>query len=237
MYKLFYIFLCLCGIMTGLTSCDLFKSLQEETNHEITVYGNIADGSTGQPIYNANVEVWFISEYNEDAGTLSRTVTGSDGNYEFNFIVDNAKKGDYFLVASKEQYESSTYAVNIENAKRTKRVKIDCSLKVYIAPEDAQIMYSGRVVDTDGYPIEGALVEETKHNSGSTYTDANGNYSFQVPPPPVEKYQYINYATNIIRVWKSGYREEKKEMIFYEKDYNPNKSQSFTLNFTLSQNY
>ena len=87
-------FTCLCCMLIGLASCEKKDATNEDSVHEITIYGNVIDRTTGQPLYNV-----LIQEKNNVGGS---TVTGNDGNYEFTIPLHAGSAGNYYLIASKD---------------------------------------------------------------------------------------------------------------------------------------
>ena len=116
MKKLMY-FACLCCVLVGLSSCDKKK---EDVTDEITVYGNVIDKTTGQPLYNV-----LIQEKNKVGGS---TVTGNDGNYELKLPITDNSRETYVLVASKENYQSSEYELSLSKVDKSRHIKIDFQL-------------------------------------------------------------------------------------------------------------
>lgn len=197
MKKIFF-FACLCGVLLGFISCA------DSVSDEITIYGNIIDRTTGQPLYNV-----LIQEKNKVGGS---TATGNDGNYEFTLPLKGSSDGKYYFVASKDKYSPSEYELKMSQVDKNRRVKVDFQLV------KESITYTGTVLDTQNKPIFDAHIkaqfsEEDRsgddYNIGTTtMTDINGVYTIELPRP-----HYYNRSTNepldqwkfAITATKSGY--------------------------------
>ncbi|MBR1516312.1 MAG: carboxypeptidase regulatory-like domain-containing protein [Paludibacteraceae bacterium] len=192
---------CLCGIAMSFISCD-----PNGASNEITIYGNVIDRTTGQPLYNV-----LIQEKNKVGGS---TVTGNDGNYEFTLPLNGSSDGKYYLVASKDKYSSSEYELNMSSVDKNRRVKVDFQLT------KESITYTGIVLDSKNNPIFDAHISAqfssasgsgTDYNIGSTtMTDANGKYTLELPRPhksnsqdypPYDQWKFAITAT------KNGYHD------------------------------
>lgn len=194
-------FLCLCGILASLVSCN-----ENGASDEITIYGNVIDRATGQPLYNV-----LIQEKNNVGGS---TVTGNDGNYEFTLPLEGSSNGTYYLVASKDKYSSSEYELKMSSVDKNRRVKIDFQLV------KESITYTGIVLDSQNNPIFDAHISVqfssasgngTEYNIGTTtMTDINGIYTLELPRPHysnnADSYQYDQWKFAITAT-KTGYSD------------------------------
>lgn len=189
---------CLCGILVSLASCDGISP-----TNEITIYGNVIDRTTGQPLYNV-----LIQEKNKVGGS---TVTGNDGNYEFTLPLNGSSDGRYYLVASKDKYSSSEYELNMSNVDKNRRVKVDFQLV------KESITYTGTVLDSKNQPIFDAHISAQYSNSSgigtgdnigtTTMTDANGVYTLELPRPKYSDGDPYNQWKFAITATKSGYKD------------------------------
>ena len=155
----------------GLVSCD-----SNGATNEITIYGNVIDRTTGQPLYNV-----LIQEKNKVGGS---SVTGNDGNYEFTLPLEGSSNGKYYLVASKEKYSSSEYELEMNKVDKNRRVKVDFQLT------KESITYTGTVVDKQNKPIVDAKISATYRDAGNVFnigttaiTSSGGTYSLELPRP------------------------------------------------------
>ena len=146
---------------------------------------------------------------------------GNDGNYELTLPLNGTSNGKYYLVASKDQYVSEVYELNMSSVDKNRHVKVDFQLTPGI------ITYIGRVVDKSNNPVSEALVEESNNMLGSTFTDANGQYVLTVPP--IEHDGYTGWY-NTIRVRKTGYSYYCAKQIYHTDD---DIGRTFTMNFIL----
>lgn len=176
MKKLLYL-ACLCCVLVYLSSCKKKDEVSNEGG-KITIYGNVIDRATGLPLYNV-----LIQEKNKVGGS---TVTGNDGNYEFTLPINGSSNGKFFLIASKDQYSSAEYELNLNAVDKNRRIKIDFQLS------KAFLVYTGKVLDSKGNPIADAIISGEFYNQESygwesigsiTRTDENGNYILNLPPP------------------------------------------------------
>ena len=78
-----------------------------ESSEPGSVYGVVTDKATGEPIKNAGVELQPIG---------LKTVTGSDGQFEFNEVA----VGTYTLYVTKTGYSESSSSITVESGKQSK---------------------------------------------------------------------------------------------------------------------
>lgn len=105
---------------------------KKETDKDVTlkqgaIYGTVTDFATGNPVYNANVQLRPSGE---------TTLTGSDGMYEF----PNIEDGDYTIVVSKAEYTDliDDYVIKVKDGRRMRRdVQIE-KIPTYIRFTDMQ---------------------------------------------------------------------------------------------------
>ncbi len=202
---------CIGCILAGFVSCKE----QNGAADEITIYGNVIDKATGYPLYNV-----LIQEKNKVGGS---TVTGNDGNYEFTLPLNGSSKGRYYLVASKDQYISEEYELILSNVDKKRHVRVDFQLS------PGNIIYTGRVVDEYNMPIADAVVDAQAQKGGllgSTYTDANGQYTLKTPP--VQHTGYINWWNDIV-AYKPGYHTSYRSVSHTDDDI----GRTYTFNFIL----
>lgn len=103
---LFYV--CLLGMIIVSQSCEKEKNEADEASGSI--YGSITDFATGEPVYNANVQLRPSGE---------TTLTGYDGMYEFLDIPN----GNYSITVSKAEYTDliDDYVITVKNGRRMRR--------------------------------------------------------------------------------------------------------------------
>lgn len=173
-----------------LISCN-----RNSPSNDITVYGNIIDGVTGNVLFNVKVQ--------DNEHLYGSTVTGNDGNYEFSLP---KKAGSTIkLEASKEGYQTAEYELNWNNYS-SDRIKVDFQLL-----KDG-ITIQGTVTDIDGNPVADALVSETYSDMGSTFTDETGTYSLTFP------LKYSGGGTYTIKISKEGYRTNETSINYTKAD-------------------
>ncbi len=227
--KRFLFFACLCGMLIGMASCK--KSDSDSASDEITIYGNVIDRTTGQPLFNV-----LIKEKNKVGGS---TVTGNDGNYEFTLPLNGSSSGMYYLIASKDKYSSSEYELNMSNVDKNRRVKVDFQLV------KESITYTGTVVDSNNKPIFDAHISAqfsssggngTEYNIGTTtMTDANGVYTLELPRPHYNN----NLSYEAYDQWKFAITATKNGYVNLTHTLNQNvddMGKFITLNFVMETN-
>ena len=125
--------LCIAAV-SAFVACD--KKDKEELE-EITLFGTVIDGSTGDPLQNVQIEVdraymsaeQQIEDMNNGGsmGAVGSTVTGSDGSYEF--AVSNInRKYSYALIANKKQYNEGEMILSLNNVKSGGKLRCDFQL-------------------------------------------------------------------------------------------------------------
>lgn len=95
--------------LVGIALC--FASCEKAKEPELgSIYGRVTDFATGDPVYNANVQLQPTGE---------STRTGSDGLFEFLDLED----GDYSIVVSKISYSDlvDDYIIKIKNGRQVRR--------------------------------------------------------------------------------------------------------------------
>lgn len=212
--QLFFI-VSLVSLLLGFLSCNKDSNNSIEVKDEITIYGNVIDRNTGQPLYNV-----LIEEKNKVGGS---TVTGNDGNYVFTLPLNGSSDGKYYLVASKNKYTTSEYELNLNNVDRSPNVKVDFQLSQNC------ITYTGLVVDVNNVPIVGAQIQETNYYKGTTTTtDIDGKFKLELP----QYFDYDNWVY-IITASKDNYVSESIRFQHSVDDL----GYSFTANFTLTSSF
>ena len=125
--------LCIAAV-SAFVACD--KKDKEELE-EITLFGTVIDGSTGDPLQNVQIEVYRaymsaeqqIEDMNNGGsmGAVGSTVTGSDGSYEF--AVSNInRKYSYAIIANKKQYNEGEMILSLNNVKSGGKLRYDFQL-------------------------------------------------------------------------------------------------------------
>ncbi|MBR4704339.1 MAG: hypothetical protein IKP02_01910 [Paludibacteraceae bacterium] len=125
--------LCIAAV-SAFVACD--KKDKEELE-EITLFGTVIDGSTGDPLQNVQIEVYRaymsaeqqIEDMNNGGsmGAVGSTVTGSDGSYEF--AVSNInRKYSYAIIANKKQYNEGEMILSLNNVKSGGKLRCDFQL-------------------------------------------------------------------------------------------------------------
>jgi hypothetical protein len=101
---------------------------EEQKDTTGSIYGVITDKATGEPVNAASIELGLgypsIGFYRYIA-TLRRTVSGSDGQYEFKDIEPDLSEYDkkystkvyYYVMVSKEGYKNQFYQLKVEPGK------------------------------------------------------------------------------------------------------------------------
>lgn len=200
----------ICCALFLFCSCEKNEGMTNGTMDEITIYGNVIDRATGQPLYNV-----LIREKNKVGGS---SVTGNDGNYEFTLPLNGSSNGKYYLVASKSLYSDSEYELVLGAADKGRKIKIDFQL------ETGVYYIKGKVTDINGAPIRNALIKETYKNTGnSVYSDKNGDYELELYPYSQSSNKYVLTASI------TDYFQQEYVLNFTEKDY----GRTSTVNFQL----
>ena len=204
-------FVCLFGIVMGMMSCDDKQEEPQNVVNEITIYGNVIDRATGQPLYNV-----LIQEKNKVGGS---TVTGNDGNYEFTLPLNGSSNGKYYLVASKSLYLGAEYELSLSNVDKGRAIRVDFQLEMGV------FHVKGKVTDQDGKPLSNVLIKETYQNTGnSVYSDRDGDYRLELYPYSEHSNKYVLKAS------ATDYYSEEYTLNFTEKDY----GRTSTVNFQLT---
>lgn len=227
--KRFLFFACIaCIFMISLTSCEKKDATNEDSVDEITIYGNVIDRTTGQPLYNV-----LIQEKNNVGGS---TVTGNDGNYEFTIPLHAGSAGNYYLIASKDKYSTSEYELILNSLGKNHRMKVDFQLT------KESIIYTGTVVDSQNNPIFDAHISaefSSQSGNGKDYsigttvmTDVNGKYTLELPRPHL--YNSISYSA--YNQWKFAITTSKIDYVTLTHILNQNvddMGKVITLNFVM----
>ena len=100
--KHFFVF-AVFAVLAFLVSCGGSESSEpgSESSTPGSIYGVVSDKATGEPIQNAGVELLPVG---------LKTVTGSDGQFEFNEVV----AGTYTLYVTKSGYAETSNAVSVK---------------------------------------------------------------------------------------------------------------------------
>jgi len=80
---------------------------KDKENSSGSIYGTITDKATGEPMRSAGVEL------HQDNNLLTKTVTGNEGNYEFQDLSD----GQYTLKVTVHGYQDIEYSVLVASGK------------------------------------------------------------------------------------------------------------------------
>lgn len=103
------------------------------------------------------------------SGTESGSVqTDASGNYSFTVHA----RGNYALTPSRANYDFSPVSQNFNNLGSNQNVAFTGTLRHYVV--------NGRVLDGDGNNLAGVTMSLSGSETGSTQTDAGGNYSFNL---------------------------------------------------------
>ena len=208
----------ICCSLFLFSSCEKNDGVSNGAVDEITIYGNVIDRATGQPLYNV-----LIREKNKVGGS---SVTGNDGNYEFTLPLNGSSNGKYYLVASKSLYSDSEYELILGPADKGRKIKIDFQL------ETGVYYIKGKVTDINGTPIRNALIKETYNNTGnSVYSDKNGDYELELYPYSQSSNKYVLTASII------DYFPQEYVLNFTEKDYGRTSTVNFQLETTKKQTF
>jgi hypothetical protein len=127
-----------------------------------TINGTVTEADGISTIAGATIEAKLIG------GSTQKTSTASDGTY----TISNLKAGTYFVTASATGYLPSKKLTKVTAGGIT---NLDFSLT-------KEAVIKGKVVKTDGTPIDGATIEATLQSTTETYfravsADSNGNYT------------------------------------------------------------
>jgi hypothetical protein len=117
-----------------------------------------ASGSTNEL---SQVE-FYVGTTLVDLDTLANSFDGQT--YFFNTVVDDVQPGTHILTAK---------VVDSGGATAT-----SAPVTVTVEPRPLDTSISGRVTTSDGQAIKGVTITLSGSQSGTTVTDANGNYSF-----------------------------------------------------------
>lgn len=135
MKKSFLLIAMLCMALV-VTFCSCKKKKSGKTLDEVTLYGTAVDASTGDPLYNVQIELEKYPEIDKNGeediysefGVIGSSTTGMDGSYEFT-IYNVAQSGHYGAYAEKAGYKEDEATVSFANVKSGGRVKVDFQLQ------------------------------------------------------------------------------------------------------------
>ncbi len=134
-----------------------------------SIEGRVTNGVTGEPVAGANVR--FLDRHSY----VFRTVTDASGAYRINDLADGEYQGEVASAGFSDYRQGASFQ---DMASGGVRVSGDVP-----AHFDMQLQpwarLRGRVIDEDGNPAAGVLVEISLRVDGAATTDANGNFTFE----------------------------------------------------------
>lgn len=196
--------------------------VQQNTNN-ITIYGNVSDVNTGNPLDNVSVSVML----DESVGSTAKTVTGYDGNFE----LEISNMSMFYIVAEKSKYAKVKERVLPDFSTGEKKIKVDIHMH-----KDA-VTYKGKVTDKKGLTLNNVKVhiKSDKKDLATAFTDQYGEYVVEVPRLNDDQYDDEDYNsndnswTNNITVSKAGYKTQYQSMSHTISDL----GKTFTVNYEL----
>jgi uncharacterized GH25 family protein len=140
---------------------------------DVAIKGVVKDTHTGKPISGANVTLTFDKNLK---GAVRNIVTSDDGSFSV-FEPGYPRSVNYSVEVqvNKSQYNNFSQTLQLTSANNFQNKSLEVSLK----PRQITVLLEGRVVDEDGKPIEGALVEAIYGDIvvNTTLSGPSGNYS------------------------------------------------------------
>jgi 5-hydroxyisourate hydrolase-like protein (transthyretin family) len=161
--RLIVVLLC---IGMGLHSCSCNDDDHSSTNYG-TVSGVLQDAQ-GNPIAGATIEIY------DGATLVATTTTDADGNYS----VEVPSGSGYTIQVTADGFE--TIILDLDDVVEDETLSLDLEMD----PAGPSGTIAGVLLDDDGgAPIAGATIEvfDGATSIGITTTDANGEYSIEVP--------------------------------------------------------
>lgn len=198
---------------------------QNTSTNNITIYGNVSDAETGNPL--DNVTVSAVLE--ESVGSSMKTVTGSDGNYE----MEVSNMDMFYIVAERSKYAKVKERILPNFTTGEKTIKVDIQM------HKNAVIYQGKVTDKKGLTMENAKVsvKSERKDLATTFTDQYGEYVVEVPRLTDDQSDDYddnsgtdNSWTNEITVSKDGYKNQNQSMSHTISDL----GKTITVNFELS---
>lgn len=214
--------LLLSGCVTWSGNENPFVSQTTSTNN-ITIYGNVSDVDTGNPLDNVSVSVVM----DESIGNTAKTVTGYDGNYE----LEISNMGMFYVIAEKSKYAKVKELVSSDLSTGEKKIKVDIHM------HKNAVTYKGKVTDKKGLTLNNAKVhiKSDKKDLATAFTDQYGEYVVEVPRLNDDQYDDDDYSsndnswTNNITISKAGYKTQYQSISHTISDL----GKTFTVNFEL----
>lgn len=194
---------CIACILCMFTGCVNVKEIMDSTNPEIkiTIYGNVSDADSGDPLSNVSVSAIGYDGY---GGATAKSVTGNDGNYEMEVSTESFSNT---IRAEKTKYESVELKINMAGT-WTKDQKYKADIQMH----KEAVIYKGVIRDSKGYTLEGAKIDVSlgggynAQKLATTFSDENGEYSVEVPRVLDEDSENQKKSwTNYVTVSKAGY--------------------------------
>lgn len=151
----------------------LYSGLDEQVMvRGVSVAGRVVD-SEGRPI--AGSDVGWTTDRNGFPFDVPRVSTNERGEYR----ISHAKPGELFLVAERKGYAPSLSTVRVAAGEPEREVNFKL--------EPGRV-FRGRVVDTEGKPVEGARVNAATWRGARMLrdmflTDAEGRFRWESAPP------------------------------------------------------
>lgn len=140
---------------------------------DLAIKGVVVDSHSGKPLSGANVSLTFDKNLK---GVVRNIVTSEDGSFSV-FEPGYPRSLNYSVEVqvNKSQYNNFSQTLQLSAANNFQNK----SLNVSLIPRQVTVLLEGRVVDEDGKPIEGALVEAIYGDIvvNTTLSGPSGNYS------------------------------------------------------------
>ena len=204
MKKLFYL------IATVALMCGCINPTDQTEDTTGSIYGVITDKATGEPMRASGVEL-----YNNLSTLITKTVTGNEGQYEF----DKLESGSYKLKVTISGYQDISYNVEVSAGKTSRAdmqlVKLSTNM-IVLTLDVTDIIGNSATLNGSysytnyGYADEVGFVYATQSNpaNGGTrktanlpgHSYSNGTYSFSTTIINLAKGTYYvqSYAKNSI---------------------------------------
>lgn len=126
-------------------TADESPPVELELDHASELWGRVRDRRTGEPLSGATVSV----AADMLALAPARTQTGEDGR----FFLDGLAAGQYWLTVSAEGYVTAA----------GQPVAVPSEVEITL---EGEAVVSGRVMDAEGYPLSGALIQPDLESAG-----------------------------------------------------------------------
>lgn len=147
----------LCGAVLLLLACVAAPAQDRDGPSEekkpAGLYGMATNSLTSEPL--PHVEIWLLRKVSGRFSSYRHTVTGRDGRFSLTGI----EAGSYFVTAERNGYHRVDVDVPVSSDPPMLSLKPGEEIKDILLRLEPDVVIAGRVVDTDGAPLERIKVE------------------------------------------------------------------------------